>query len=218
MKREPLNTDALVDRLAAEASPIPEHRPVGRAALCGGLALIVSATVVWMTFGPRPDLASVVGEPAFLLRQAYALGIAGFAGWLMLRLGQPGAPVRAPVVGLGVVALLVIGLVAWEQAGLDGATRLSALIGQSWTQCSLRVGAISLVATPFVFFAARRLAPVRPTLTGFVAGIVAGALAASAYGLYCAEITATFVATWYSLGILASGLAGAALGRWTLRW
>lgn len=218
MKPEPLNTDALIDQLAAETRQIPEHRALGRTVLCGGLALIVSAAVVWMTLGPRPDLASVVDEPAFLLRQAYVLGIAGFAGWLMLRLGQPGAPVRVPAIGLGGVALLVIGLVAWEQAGLDGATRLSALVGQSWTQCSLRVAAISLVATPFVFFAARRLAPVRPTLTGFVAGIVAGALAASAYGLYCAEITATFVATWYSLGILASGLAGAALGRWTLRW
>lgn len=218
MKPEPLNTEDLIDRLAAGARPVPEHRPASRAAVCAGLALMATAVVVWMTLGPRPDLASVVDEPAFLLRQVYALSIAGFAGWLMLRLGQPGAPVRGPVIGLGGVALLVIGLVAWEQAGLDGASRLGAFLGQSWTRCSLRVGAISLVATPFIFFAARRLAPARPTWAGFTAGIVAGAVAASAYGLYCAEITAAFVATWYSLGILASGLMGAALGRWILRW
>jgi hypothetical protein len=218
VRPEPLNTEDLIDRLAAGARPIPEHRPARRAALCAGLALVASAIVVWMTLGPRPDLASVVDESAFLLRQVYALSVAGFAGWLMLRLGQPGAPVRGPVIGLGAVALLVIGLVAWEQAGLGDASRLDSLLGQSWTQCSLRVGAISLVATPFVFFAARRLAPARPTMAGLAAGIVAGAVAASAYGLYCAEITATFVATWYSLGILTSGLLGGALGRWVLRW
>ena len=218
MKPEFLNTETLMDRLADEVSPIPKRRLTVRASVCAGLALAASAFVVWMTLGPRPDLALVVGEPAFLLRQAYAIGIAGLAGWWMLRLGQPGAPTRAPLMGLGGLALLVIGLVTWEQSGLDGATRFGALLGQSWTQCSLRVGAISLVATPFIFFAARRLAPVRPTLAGFAAGVVAGALAASAYGLYCSEITATFVATWYSLGILASGGIGAALGRWALRW
>jgi hypothetical protein len=218
MNPEPLNTEDLIDRLAAGTRPIPERRSASRAALCGGLALVATAAVVLMTLGPRPDLASVVDEPAFLLRQVYALSIAGFAGWLMLRLGQPGAPVRGPVIGLGGVALLVIGLVAWEQAGLDATSRLGAVLGESWSQCSLRVGAISLAATPFVFFAARRLAPARPTLAGFAAGILAGAVAASAYGLYCGEITATFVAVWYSLGILTSGLMGAALGRWTLRW
>lgn len=218
MKPESLDTNDLIDRLAAETRPIPEYRAAGRALLCAGLALVASATVVWVTFGPRPDLVSVIDEPAFLLRQAYTLGISGFAGWLMLRLGQPGAPVKAPTIGLGGVALLAVGLVAWEQAGLDGGTRLGALLGQSWTQCSLRVGVTSLVAAPFIFFAARRLAPARPALAGFTAGILAGALAASAYGLYCAEITVTFVATWYSLGILASGLVGGVLGRWILRW
>jgi hypothetical protein len=218
VKPESLNTDDLIDRLATETRAIPEHRAAGRAAVSAGLALVASVAVVWVTFGPRPDLVSVIDEPAFLLRQAYTLGIAGFAGWLMLRLGQPGAPVRGPVIGLGGVALLAIGLVAWEQAGLDGSARLGAFLGQSWTRCTLRVGAISLVATPFIFFSARRLAPFRPTLAGFAAGLVAGAVAASAYGLYCAEITATFVATWYSLGILASAGVGAALGRLILRW
>ncbi len=218
MKPEALITEDLIDRLAAEARPIPEHAPALRAVAFAGLALAASSTVVWLTLGPRPDLAEVLAEPAFLLRQAYALGIAGAAGWLMLRLGQPAAPVRAPVIGLGVVALLVLGIVSWEQAGLQGSTRVDSLLGQSWTQCSLRVGAISAVTTPFIFFAARRLAPARPALAGLAAGIVAGALATSAYGLYCAELTATFVATWYSLGILASGLIGAVLGRWLLRW
>lgn len=218
MKPDLLKTEDLIDRLAAGARPIPKHRLTQRVALCGGLALVASAAVVWLTLGPRPDLASVVDEPVFLLRQVYALSIAGFAGWLMLRLGQPGAPVRGPVIGLGGVALLVMGLVALEQAGLDSASRIDALLGQSWTQCSLRVAGISVVATPFIFFAARRLAPARPTLAGFAAGIVAGAVAASAYGLYCAEITATFVAIWYSLGILTSGLLGGALGRLFLRW
>lgn len=218
MKPERVNTDDLIEQLAAGAEAIPRHRAPGRALVCAGLALAASATVVWMTLGPRPDLVEVLGQPVFLLRQAYTLGIAGLAAWLMLRLGQPGAPVRLPLMGIGGLAVAVMGLVGLEQAGLDGPERMEALTGQSWTLCSIRVAAISLVTTPFILFAARRSAPTRPVRAGFAAGIVAGALAASAYGLHCTEITATFVATWYTVGILAAGVMGAALGRRTLRW
>ncbi|MBX9614406.1 MAG: DUF1109 domain-containing protein [Caulobacteraceae bacterium] len=218
MKPERVNTDDLIEQLAAGAGPIPPHRATGRAAACAGLALAASVVVVWMTLGPRPDLVEVIGQPAFLLRQAYALALAGLAAWLMLRLGQPGAPVRLPLIGIGGLAVAVMGLVGLEQAGLDGSERMDALLGQSWTLCSIRVATISLVTTPFILFAARRSAPTRPVRAGFAAGVVAGALAASAYGFYCAEITATFVATWYTVGILVAGVMGAAVGRWALRW
>jgi hypothetical protein len=46
-----------------------------------------------------------------------------------------------------------------------------------------------------------------------------GGIAATAYGLlHCGEATAAFVATWYTLGVAAAGLIGAAVGRFALRW
>ena len=38
------------------------------------------------------------------------------------------------------------------------------------------------------------------------------------YAFHCTESTATFIAIWYTAGILLTTLMGAALGRWMLRW
>jgi hypothetical protein len=62
------------------------------------------------------------------------------------------------------------------------------------------------------------MAPTRPMLTGFAAGAFAGGVAATVYGLHCGESTMVFVGTWYTLGVLGTGLLGAVVGRWALRW
>lgn len=213
-----MNTDELIESLAGDVRRIPSGRAGRRVACCAGLGLLATAAVVWLSLGLRPDLGAVVDEPAFLMRQVYTLSIAGFGALLLLRLGQPGAPIRLPLIGLAATFIMILAAVGVEQASLSGASHVEAWLGESWRSCTLRVGAISLAAGPFIFLAARRLAPGRPTLSGFAAGLVSGALAASAYGLYCQEGTASFMATWYTLGILIAGLIGAAAGRSLLRW
>lgn len=213
-----VNTDDLIEALACDARRVPPGRAGLRVACCTGMALSAAAVVVWLTLGFRSDLVTLVDDASFLMRQAYTLSIAGFGALLLLRLGQPGAPLRLPLVGLAVtVAVILIAVVA-EQSALTGPARMDAWLGQSWRSCTLRVAAISLVATPFIFIAARRLAPLRPTMAGFVAGLVAGAVAGSAYGLFCPEASVSFLASWYSLGILAAGAIGAGVGRFLLRW
>lgn len=213
-----MNTDELIESLACDARRIPAGRAGRRVACCTGLALAAAAVVVWLTLGLRPDLGAVIDDVDFLMRQAFALSVAGFGGLLLLRLGQPGAPVRLPLIGLAATMMMVLVAVVLEQSGLSGAARLDAWLGQSWRSCTLRVATISLIAAPFIFVAARRLAPGRPALAGFAAGLVAGGVAASAYGLYCPEGTASFMASWYTLGILAAGGLGAVAGRPLLRW
>jgi hypothetical protein len=64
----------------------------------------------------------------------------------------------------------------------------------------------------------RQLAPTRPILAGGCAGLLAGAAGAWVYAFHCNESAAPFMAIWYTLGIAAAGLLGAATGRWVLRW
>jgi hypothetical protein len=64
----------------------------------------------------------------------------------------------------------------------------------------------------------RQLAPTRLRLAGAGAGLLAGALGATVYGLHCPETGAAFVATWYSLGVATWAAIGAALGPRLLRW
>ncbi|WP_339870646.1 DUF1109 domain-containing protein [uncultured Brevundimonas sp.] len=213
-----MNTDDLIEALAGDARRVPAGRAGWRLVCCTGMALAAAVAVVWLTLGFRPDLGAVVDGVSFLMRQAYTLSIAGFGALLLLRLGQPGAPLRLPLAGLAVTVAVILIAVVVEQSALSGPARIDAWLGQSWQSCTLRVAAISLVATPFIFFAARRLAPTRPTTAGFVAGLVAGAVAASAYGLFCSEETVSFMAGWYSLGMLTAGAIGAGAGRFLLRW
>ncbi|MFO1333443.1 MAG: NrsF family protein, partial [Rubrivivax sp.] len=53
---------------------------------------------------------------------------------------------------------------------------------------------------------------------GFAAGLLAGAIGALAYALACTEMAMSFVAAWYTLGILMVGALGALLGPRVLRW
>jgi hypothetical protein len=62
------------------------------------------------------------------------------------------------------------------------------------------------------------MAPTRLRLAGAAAGLLAGGVAATVYGLHCQEMTAAFVVTWYSLGVAASVAVGALLGPRLLRW
>lgn len=213
-----VNTDDLIEALACDARPVPAGGVALRIACCTGMALLAAAAVVGLTLGFRSDLGAAVDDVSFLMRQAYTLSIAGFAALLLLRLGQPGAPLRLPLVGLAVTVAVVFIVVGVEQFTLSGASRIDAWLGQSWRSCTLSVAVISLVATPFIFFAARRLAPLKPMVAGFAAGLVAGGVAANAYGLFCPEAALSFMASWYSLGILAAGVVGAGIGRYLLRW
>jgi hypothetical protein len=56
------------------------------------------------------------------------------------------------------------------------------------------------------------------TEAGAAAGLLAGSAAATIYAFHCPESTPTFIAIWYTVGILLPALVGAALGRWLLRW
>jgi hypothetical protein len=73
----------------------------------------------------------------------------------------------------------------------------------------------SLIA---VMWAMKGLAPTRPRLAGFAAGLLSGALAALVYSLHCPELDAPFVGFWYLIGMLIPAGAGALLGESQLRW
>jgi len=64
----------------------------------------------------------------------------------------------------------------------------------------------------------RQLAPTRLAIAGAAAGLLAGGVGASVYGLYCGETAATFVVIWYTLGIAAGAALGAVIGSRLLRW
>ena len=213
-----MRTDDLIDQLATEpraiaAGAVP-RRFIGVAA-AGGLAALV-LVLTWL--GARDDLALAMSGRMFWMKAAYTalLGIAGF--WALERLARPdGAPKKALLFGALVLAVFVgIGLGQWWVADPD--SRMAMMRGQSARVCARNILALALPGLAVTLLALRGMAPTRPALTGFAAGAFAGGVAATVYGLHCGESTMVFVGTWYTLGVLGTGVLGAVVGKWFLRW
>jgi hypothetical protein len=144
-----VNTDDLIEALAGDVRRVPAGRAAWRVACCSTIGLLAAISVVWLTLGFRPDLSVMTDDVGFLMRQVYALSIAGFAALLLLRLGQPGAPVRLPILGLAATGLMILIAVVLEQSALSGPSHVEAWLGQFWRSCTLRVAGISLAAGAF---------------------------------------------------------------------
>lgn len=211
-----MRTDDLIEALAANAGPAPGGSPARRLALLAGLGVAVALAGVLLWLDVRPDLKDVMSGGFFWLKAAYT-GALGLAGYLAVeRLARPtGSPRRGLILGLIVlVSFVLAGLVQFVMSD----DPMTLLRGGSWTRCSINILLLGGPTTLLGLWVVRGLAPTRPTLAGFATGAFAGGVAATVYGLHCAESTFVFVGVWYSLGVLACGALGALLGRIALRW
>lgn len=211
-----MKTDELIGLLAQGAGAAPRglvRRRIGMAMMLGLLAGLAIA-FVWLGFIPAATLAL----PAPWFKLAYAAAMAAAAAWLTARMARPGARTDAAsaATGLVVLAAAMVGLVAWQATPVE--VRMKGLLGHSWWECPWFVLTISLPALAALLWALRGLAPTRARAAGFAAGLLAGAIGAGAYALACTELAMSFVALWYTLGILLVGLLGAWLGPRVLRW
>jgi len=213
-----VRTDELIEELSSRAKPVnPFNVELRVAAGLGvGGALAVIAVALWL--GIRPDLAQAAATPGFWMKFAFAgaVGVAAMA--LSCRLGRPGCRVRvlwwvvaAPIMLLAAAAIV-------QLAGASASERLRLWLGHSWMVCPVRIVVLSAPSFLGMLWAFRQLAPIELRLAGLGAGLAAGAVGASVYALTCEESSVAFLATWYSLGILAVGAIGAVFGPRVLRW
>ena len=211
-----MKTDDLIDALSADLPPA--RQPDRRLVLWMIPAGLVVLITVGLWLGYREDLMAAMRGPVFWAKAAYtiAMSVGGF--WLLDRLGRPGASPRAPLILLAAILVLVIGLALYELAVMPMPERMPAVMGDSAQVCAPNIVLLSLLAAPFVFWAARSFAPTRPMLAGAAAGLLTGGLATTLYGLHCPENAAAFVAVWYTIGMAVAVAGGALIGRLAFRW
>ncbi|USI73497.1 DUF1109 domain-containing protein [Sphingomonas morindae] len=213
-----MNTDQLIQSLSADVRPV-SRRAVGRrigVGLAGGA--IVTLFLVVTVLGIRPDLHRAMHGFSFWMKWIYtgSLGIGAVVA--VRRLGRPtGAPLSS-LWFLLVPVLLLAGIGIGELASTPSERWLAMWLGVSWKVCPWLV--LVLAAPIFIglLWSFRRLAPTRLRAAGAAAGLAAGAWAATIYCIHCPEVSALFVLTWYSLGIVLAALAGALVGPRLLRW
>lgn len=212
-----MRTDALIDLLAQGAGTAPRAVAARRLAPACLIGLAVSVVLALALVGPLAP--ATFGTPAPWIKVGYTASLALAAAWLAARAARPAAPLaKAARAVLAVVLVMGVAAAAILAFHTPPAQRMDALLGQTWRVCAWNVLALSLPALGLALWAMRGLAPTRLRLAGFASGLMAGALGALGYSLACPEASAAFVAVWYTLGVLLTGLVGAALGAWWLRW
>jgi hypothetical protein len=213
-----VKTDELITLLARDATPVKRSALPLRLAppVLAGAVIAFAILVPWL--GIRPDLAEAATGATYWMKTLYTfgLGVAGFA--LVERLSRPGAKGRLGWAMIALWAALAIIFAAAQLMSTPADQMQSALMGSTWDKCPWRILLLSLPGLALTLWTMRGFAPTRPTLAGAAAGLLAGGLAATVYGLHCQETAIPFVAIFYTLGIVLSTATGALIGSRVLRW
>jgi hypothetical protein len=212
-----VKTENLISALVADGASI--GMPIAqKVALAMAFGLALSTAVFFWQLGWRPDIGQARGTPTFLFKFVVTTALLVPAGILATRLARPDAAPGAWGWSLLIAPLL---LVAGSTADLIGSPTnvwTTKLVGANAAACVALILLLSLAPLGALLFALSEGAPAKPRLTGAVAGITAGALAATLYAMHCTDDSPLFVATWYTIAIATLAVAGSILGERSLRW
>lgn len=213
-----MNTDDLIISLSEGAPAVSRRGAMTQLALTVAAGLLVALVMLSVTLGARPDLDVAMKGALFWMKMSYTGSIALIAIAGVLTLARPEAdPPRWLWLAL-IPVLLLTGISMAERASMEFGDWMKLWMGDSWRQCPTLIFSFSIPIGAALMFALRNFAPTRLRLTGALIGLGAGAAAAAVYCLHCPEVGASFVLTWYSLGIALSSAAGALAGPRLLRW
>ncbi len=211
-----MRTDKIIDLLVQD---LPSRQDsVGKllrrlwpaTAAVAGIAFLVVA-------GVRNDLTSTGLMPT-ATKLTFGALLAAVAIMGAVRLSRPEARSEKGVVWLIAVAAFLVLIVGndvfWQ--GLE-AWR-GRLFGKGILPCLTLIPTLAALPLAASLFALRNGATTAPAISGALAGLGSAGLAILGYGLFCNEDSPLFIATWYGLAAVITGVVGAILGPRLLRW
>lgn len=213
-----MKTDQLIDMLSTNVEPVK----TGRLKKALVWALIVGGAgafcLMLTTVGLRTEVADGFPSGPLALKLLFTVSLIGVGAALLERLMRPGqdgrrlfAVVFLPffiVVCAGVAALVFGQPMAWGRM----------IFGMQWATCLLCIPLFAVVPFAALIWALRKGAPTNLRRAGAIAGLVAGALGATAYAFHCPDDSVPFIAIWYGTLVALCGGIGAILGPRLLRW
>ena len=212
-----MKTDDLIHMLAEGEAATPPGMVKRRIWIALWVGFAAAALFVALRLHFRP-MDVLMHDRSFGMKAAYTAALAVIGLWTVRRMARPGMEAALPWVPLAAV-LLGIGGMSWMQMmGADPVDWQAMMLGRSWRLCPVWIVLSAVPTYAALIWALREAAPTRPAAAGAVAGFMAGAVGATAYGLHCPEAAAPFIAVWYTLGIAVSAGLGAIGGRFLLRW
>ncbi len=214
-----MDTETLIQRLAAEAAraPGPPPRTGIRLAVAAGLGAAAALVTSVTGLGARADLSTAILSLPAGMKVAGPLALAAGAFFWARGLARPDAPafgarMLLPAAALFLAPALAAGLPAvWSDAGRTVGN------GTAWV-CLGLLGLTAIAPLVLVLSAMRSCATTSPGWAGFAGGLLAGGIGAAAYAVHCPLDAVSFVSIWYPVAIGLVGLVGALAGRRLLRW
>lgn len=212
-----MDTNELIKALAADTRrPGPSMNAVWLGGAIG--ALVLAGFVFSILLGPRPDIADAAETVRFLFKFVITITLAAAAFAAMRVAAWPEAEPRKLLPYLGIAPALVVCGVGLELLVVPSDAWAARLVGTNSLVCLTYIPLIGLAPLALFLRVLRHGAPSRPALSGALAGLAAGGIAATFYAAHCPDDSPLFVATWYTIAILALTLLGAAGARWAVRW
>ncbi len=216
-----MKTNDLIHVLSKDASIGVQKRPFFTLVLLG----IVASTILMFIFAStpvfsvRPNYLSALTENFVAFKQIYPLLLAGLLFSLVQRARFPETNLSVSNFGRILPAIVLVGAlftIAFFQTPKDAL--FMALQGKSMQYCLTLVPVFSIPTFIALLNYFRNSAPSAPVSTGFGAGLFAGALGCFVYAFLCVDDNPLFWVWAYSLGVLISGILGAVVGNFLLKW
>ena len=214
-----MKTDDLIARLSAGTVAVPAGVRWRRIGVAAALAVVAAFAVLMVGWGPRPDLHLAMRTPPFWMKAGYTAAPAAAGLLLVDRSGRPGARAGVGLALLAAAVAAILMLAAYELMRMPMADWRADMMGHSARVCPLRIVVMAAPGVRAGAVGAEAHGPDPPgALAGAAAGLLAGGLAATVYGLGCNETAAAFTAAWYTLGVGVWAAIGALVGPRLLRW
>jgi hypothetical protein len=210
-----MKTEELVTILARQTGSVPRGIVQRKLGIAIGAGTLASAAV---SIGIAQHAVLPLLGWVLLPKLAFVLGLIAAGARLSERSSRPGASVRRSCAGAALVVLAMAAVAGVHVMQAPAGAFPELLYGSTWATCPGSVTALSLVPFLAVMWAMADMAPTRPRLAGFSAGLLAGGIGALAYLLLCPERSPLFVLVWYSAGVAIPAVLGAILGPRLLRW
>jgi len=133
-------------------------------------------------------------------------------------LSRPGETWNKTIPYLAAAPALIAMAVVVELFALPSDTWSANLVGTNGLVCLTYISLIGIGPLAIFLLALRHGAPTKPAFAGAVAGLLAGAIAATLYAAHCTNDSPLFVATWYTIAIAGLAILGAIGASWYARW
>jgi hypothetical protein len=213
-----MKTSQFIDLLSSNLQPV--KRGIVGTTLASALVIGGAAAfgLMLITVGFRPDIFEGASSTFLMVKLLFTMSLIGIGTLFLIAASYPGRNARRRL------AFTILPFLAIASLGLGAIllatpmAREDMVFGPEWLTCLVCIPLFAIVPFAALIWALRLAAPTDLRRTGAGAGLVAGALGATAYAFHCPGDSLPFIAIWYGLPIVFWTFLGAILGPRLLRW